>query len=466
MLNPNPKIHPFFARIQEREKILHSVQPSQLIVEAENNQQIKHFVELFDQPSDIQFEQFVVGSSFSSTLTLLLKQRSTPEHIQFLLAFLDKLFDMDYNRTIKALLPVQAELTEALGAILVNQVSTSSHSNINYPFLVRTALVVMASIITETKVVLEKPIKDEHDHKKERKKKEEEGKRIDIVLRGISTYLDKVQILVKEFSKATLTLESLKRFLRDEYCRKEFLDKIGLASLKTILADAQKQTHTDALYHTLFILWSLTFTSKGAYELSQNEFVGCIANLMSKIQPEREELVRMIVAIIKQLVESHLFIESAYDNDILRLLRMFQNKKYVDQDLTKDISDVCEQLYQELRHLSLWDKYVREVRSGKLRNTLSHKSDLFWKNNVERFGENQFAVLFDLMNMLKNGDEETIAVACHDLGEYAARNLIGRIKLEEIGAKAEVMKLMGHTNAMIQREALRTTQLLLLRSQT
>ena len=126
----------------------------------------------------------------------------------------------------------------------------------------------------------------------------------------------------------------------------------------------------------------------------------------------------------------------------------------------------AETLNQGLKKLSLWDKYVREVQSGVLRFTLSHKSEIFWKANIERFGENRYAILDSLKKLLASSDETTVCVACHDLGEYATRSPIGRVKLEEIGAKDEVMRLLVDPRAAIQREALRTTQLLLLRNQS
>jgi V-type H+-transporting ATPase subunit H len=145
---------------------------------------------------------------------------------------------------------------------------------------------------------------------------------------------------------------------------------------------------------------------------------------------------------------------------------MFQAKHYVDPELGKQIAAAAEALHQGLKHLSLWDKYVREVNSGILRFSLSHKSEFFWKANIERFGDNHYRVLGLLTKLLESNDVETVVVAVHDLGEFAVRSPIGRIKLEEIGAKEAVMKLMSSQSQQIQREALRTTQLLLLRNQT
>jgi V-type H+-transporting ATPase subunit H len=160
------------------------------------------------------------------------------------------------------------------------------------------------------------------------------------------------------------------------------------------------------------------------------------------------------------------FVENAYDCDILRLFRGFQGKHYVDGDLNKEIATAAEALHQALKHISLWDKYVREVKSGILHFSVSHKSEFFWKANLERFGDGNYATVILLRDLLQSSDEETVVVACHDLAEFATRSPVGRVKLEEIGAKEAVMRLMSNQSQAIQREALRTTQLLLLRNQT
>jgi hypothetical protein len=85
---------------------------------------------------------------------------------------------------------------------------------------------------------------------------------------------------------------------------------------------------------------------------------------------------------------------------------------------------------------------------------------------LDRFGEGNYKVLQLLRQLLTSEDHETVCVACHDLGEFAARSPIGRVKLEEIGAKEAVVTLMSSPLQNVQREALRTTQLLLLRQTT
>jgi hypothetical protein len=104
-----------------------------------------------------------------------------------------------------------------------------------------------------------------------------------------------------------------------------------------------------------------------------------------------------------------------------------------------------------------------KVNSEKLKFTLSHHSEAFWKVNFERFGESNFSTHVNLTH-LPESDDEIITVALNDIREYIMRHPLRRKKVEVIAAKEIVLKLLNHKNPKIQREAFRTTQNLLLKS--
>jgi V-type H+-transporting ATPase subunit H len=61
--------------------------------------------------------------------------------------------------------------------------------------------------------------------------------------------------------------------------------------------------------------------------------------------------------------------------------------------------------------------YTKEVESGKLYWSQVHK-EKFWRENVNRFEENDFSLVISLIKFLDSLDVETVAVACYDLGEF------------------------------------------------
>ncbi|OHS98248.1 hypothetical protein TRFO_35408 [Tritrichomonas foetus] len=443
MLAQNSSIHPLFVRLDARDAIFRNVQTNTLVLENDNSKHTTEFIELFKVHPEQQKDNFTSEKSHHPrAFAKLLEKRNVTETLNLLFAFIDRLFDIDFTSTIAALVPQADGLISQCTNILLGKFD----ERFKCPFLIRTNLLLLGALLSHPDVKISK---------------NNSG--------AAATYVDKVtKLLGGDLVEASLALEGLKRFLSLEKHRQMFVDANGVKLLINLLTAAGKLSQNDTTYHILFCIWALTYSPDGAGQLSTDEFVSILGRMLSvqSVKSETEIIIRLMVAIVKQLNSNTVFIESAYDNDILRLLRMYQTKHYVDPELQPNIVAAADELNKGLKHLSLWDKYVREVNSGTLRFSVSHKSELFWKANIERFGEGQYAVLVALKKLLSSDDEETVVVACHDLGEYATRSPIGRVKLEEIGAKDAVMKLMSSEKQAVQREALRTTQLLLLRNQT
>lgn len=435
MLLKGSSKHPFFVRLDERERILQQTSPDTLLLDNEEGSSVQSFLKLFKMSIEEQFAAFSNAEEHhAETFSKLLSTRKHPDSVSLLCAFLDNLLDFDFHGTISSLLPYSTDLIQSCSHTLISQ--ASEHQK--YPFLIRTILLLMGTLLSE-----QTELQDGEENKS-------------VFLRTTIT------LLSQDLIQASLTFEGLKRFLRKEEFRNEFIEADGVNLLNQLLLPASKLAHTDTTYHILFCFWALTFSSEGLRKLSEMTFVKELARLLSIIQPEREEIVRLLINIISQLNSFPLFVETAFDNDILRFVRLFQTKHYVDPDLSTTIASTAEKLSQNLRHLSLWDKYVREVKSGHLHFTISHKSEIFWKSNIERFGDNQYEIIVLLTKLLESEEEETVLVACHDLGEFVSRSPVGKQKFEELGTKLLIMELLKSRSEQIKREALRTTQLMLL----
>lgn len=435
MLLQGSSKHPFFVRLDARAKILQQLSPDSLRLDSEAGGAIDGFLALFKQSVDAQFAAFSAPDAHhAGAFAQLLATRKHPDSVSLLCAFLDSLLDYDFHGTVACLLPHARELVQSCSHTLISH--ASEHQR--HPFLVRTILLLLGTLLSANA---------DCDR--------EDGK--GVFLRTVITLLSQNDLV-----QASLTFEGLKRFLRREEFRSEFIDADGIGLLMQLLLPASKLAHTDTLYHILFCFWALTFSTDGLQRLSEMAFVKELARLLALIQPEREEIVRLLINIVSQLNSFPLFTETAFDNDILRLIRMFQMKHFVDPELSSSIDATAEKLNQNLRNLSLWEKYVREVKTGHLHFTISHKSEIFWKNNIERFGDNHYNIVVLLTKLLASKEEETVIVACHDLGEFVSRSPVGKQKLEELGSKLAIMELLNSESDAIKKEALRTTQLMLL----
>lgn len=394
------------------------------------------FQELFSLTSvEEQFSQFCEAeSSHPGCFAQMLKNKAKTELIARLLAFIDVFFDEDFLRTIDALIPYSATLIQTCNFIL-SQYSKAFSAN---PFLFRTTVLLLGGIYGDPRTRVENYF---------------------VFSQTINTILQ-----TEKLSHRSIPLEGLKRALKSSPFRLAFCELNGFTSLSSIVEASFAQNNFDTLYHSLFCIWAVSFCPLASKFLSDFAFVSLLVKLFSNVQPEKESIVQLLFNITQQLISLNEFVEQSYDFDLLRFLLTFKGKHYVDEELSGFINQVCTDLSQTLKQLSLWDRYLREVNSGKLKNTLNHRSEAFWKLNIERFGENNFAVLVNLRHLLQSEDEETVSVALHDVGEYVNRHPLGKKKIEEIGAKEIILKHLVHKNPAVQREALRTTQHLLLKS--
>merc|ERR1719161_1669390 len=94
-------------------------------------------------------------------------------------------------------------------------------------------------------------------------------------------------------------------------------------------------------------------------------------------------------------------------------------------------------------------------------------SSKFWGENVMKFDKNEFDALKRLRGILEDEDKDpvSLAVACHDIGEFVALHPLGKKKVNQLALKERVMALMGKEDASyreVRREALLCCQKIML----
>lgn len=425
--------HPFFVKLGYRQEILLRVDPSQLCLEKDKYDDVYEFSKLFSLPVEDQFQQFCIpNSKYPRVFSELIETRNLNDTLSLLCAFIDNLLDIDFNQVIRCLTPFSLTLIKSCINILVSQLKTSG----SRPFLIRTVHLIFSTLISEKSVEFSEEI--------------------------LNIYIKITKDLL-QLPVSSLGLEGLKKSLRSDDIRSKFVENSGVPLIINIIISSSKLIQSDTLYQALFCIWGLTYNVEGSGALLNDEFISLLSRLLSTTAPEKEEIIRVLILILTNMLDSIVFIELAYDYDILKLLRTLQSKHYVDKEINQKVSSVADELHKKLKHLSLWDKYVREVKSGKLKNNQNHRSELFWKTNIEKFGEHDYSILLDLKKLINSSDEETVIVAVHDIGEYVMRHPIGKKIIQDLGIKEIIVGLISNKSKQIQSEALRTTQLMLLK---
>ncbi|CAI6009933.1 unnamed protein product [Closterium sp. NIES-65] len=183
------------------------------------------------------------------------------------------------------------------------------------------------------------------------------------------------------------------------------------------------------------------------------------------------------------------------------------------QDLKEALEALDVGLRHNLRVMSSFDKYRQEVLSGSLDWTPMHKDAAFWRENVMHFEDNDFQgvghepravhagsggmpchdlgqfisclmrlrrlirptplhlpsfptphqVLRALVALLDTSHEaKTLAVACHDLGQFITYHPAGRGVAHDMKGKERVLRLLDHADPDVRKQALLAVQKLLL----
>ena len=109
--------------------------------------------------------------------------------------------------------------------------------------------------------------------------------------------------------------------------------------------------------------------------------------------------------------------------------------------------------------MSTFDEYASEVSSGLLEWSPVHRSEKFWRENVERLNDDRHKLVKILIQLLETStDPKVLAVAAHDVGEYVRHYPRGKQVLDTLGGKQYIMMHMSHDEKDVRYEALVAVQ--------
>merc|ERR1712086_244852 len=177
-----------------------------------------------------------------------------------------------------------------------------------------------------------------------------------------------------------------------------------------------------------------------------------------------EKVIRLTLTLLKNLLPHRSFAEQMVELGVLDVVQQLEYEKWRDAELYDDIRDMSTQIGTKVQEMSSFDRYERELKEGKLKWGFIHSSK-FWAENVLKFEQNDFRALKMLATLLDSSDATTLAVACHDLGDFVAMHPLGKKQISKLGVKEKVMTLMVSNSAEhrdVRREALLCCQKIML----
>lgn len=235
----------------------------------------------------------------------------------------------------------------------------------------------------------------------------------------------------------------------------------GLPALVGLMGGSSFASHAaiQMLYQVLYSLWNMSYSPEAALAMVTSK-LGLVAKLVDIVKTvQKEKVVRMGIATLKNLLNTATASSDMVGAGMVKVLEHLQQRKWADEDIVADLDVLAAALQINLQSMSSWDVYVKEVSSGRLEWSPSHKSENFWKDNYKSFEAHDFAVVKQLIALLSSGDAQTLAVACHDIAEFIKVHPEGRRLMA--GAKPFAMQLLKHTDPAVQKYALTAVQRLM-----
>lgn len=140
--------------------------------------------------------------------------------------------------------------------------------------------------------------------------------------------------------------------------------------------------------------------------------------------------------------------------------------------------NLSRRLLDSVQHMTTMDRFEKQVLSGRLEWGPMHK-EKFFREHAEKFEKNDFELVKCvggatrlsrhnpfraslLVELLESDDATTVAVACHDLGEFVRYYPAGKAVSRLMKLKPAVMQHLKHDDPSVRQQALAACSKLML----
>jgi len=213
----------------------------------------------------------------------------------------------------------------------------------------------------------------------------------------------------------------------------------GCADAMQCVLSVGPDASAQMLYKYMFALWMLSYDKVIAATLQERDVVPNIKQILATCRVEK--VVRLGMIVIRNFLPDAALALDIVETETLDVVQQLEFEKWRDAEIYDDIREVCQLVGAQVSKLSNFDKYEKELAKGHLKWGYLH-SNKFWGENIGKFDQKEFGAIKTLCTLLHIDDEETQAVACHDIGEFAVLHPLGKKKVVDFQVKEHVMKLM------------------------
>jgi V-type H+-transporting ATPase subunit H len=260
-------------------------------------------------------------------------------------------------------------------------------------------------------------------------------------------------------------LEATTNLLKSEEYRQAFCNK----DVQDLVSRGLSSKTSAMNYKGVFAVWMVTFdkNEKVLQALLDFNVVCKLKTIMSDCRTEK--VIRLGLTVLKNLLSNKAAFkqvnEQIVEDGLLEVVQSLEYEKWRDADLYDEIRDINNMISSEVKEMSNFNRYMKELESGNLSWGFIHSSKFFGEN-IMKFSTDKFKAVHLLANLVaQDGNSTTLAVACHDIGQFVALHPDGKREVARLGIKERVMDLMASSDAdkrEVRREALLCCQKIML----
>lgn len=208
-------------------------------------------------------------------------------------------------------------------------------------------------------------------------------------------------------------VHSLASLLRERGTRRLYLKEGGIPLLAPLLRTAAQgqMTNIQLNYESVLCSWLLSFLPE-CQKVIQD--CGIPRSLVGIVRLNiKEKVTRVALFALKNLLSSKTvdITSEVVDAKLPRLVQIRMLQSWGDEDIIPTLEWLDENIRNGIEILSSYDKYKREVLSGRLEWGPMHTEEQFWKQNIDK--SVHFLLLLDgLLSGLKKRTSMSFAFCC------------------------------------------------------
>jgi len=248
----------------------------------------------------------------------------------------------------------------------------------------------------------------------------------------------------------------------------------GAVELLTPLLHSAPSQSVQVMYEVALCFWLMSFNTNARRAMCARGAMSVKALMACAASATKEKVIRVAILALKNITDRHGVDGdavgdnfTAVDESLRKVVNNLSLRGFEDEELSSTLTELDEDLRARRKEASSWERYRNEVMSGSLEWSAAHKDEGFWRECATKLTDNNCQILRVLIKLVDGSetmDPKTLAVAIHDIGEFAVHYPAGRFLANDLGGKDHAMRLMSHEDDEVRKYALMCVQKLLVSS--